>query len=718
MDIETFMRKLQPKSFVLFLEQVSQGNNLHWYFGAGGGALFFCMYWKTIYAQAIILLIFIFIAANFIFTRTYHRISKRTGLSEEKLIFLKKVAFVQALFDLVWITIVIHFSGGEISPFPLLYILYIGSISIFFPRTLLILLNAIALILYSGLMQVYLAHVLVSIIPLTMQHVNLEHDFVRNIEFIYIAAMILNGLVIFIHMQKVQVGWQDANAQNDYLDRLHALTKEGLEYAQSNNLYHILANKTCELLGADNVYITRWEDQPGQVVSAAASGEIYEDYVSLSPITENQVSMTQSVRRAGHPLVAEDVLCSPYLSLKIAAHFPSRSLLGIPLYGFPGRRFLGALLVGYNKLHYYSPAEIERAQQTVDVTALLISRTRLYEETLRRADLLEHLANQVTNLTSDLHQTTLLPAVVEVASNLLHAQRAALHLYDRETQEMRCEFSIGLSDDYVKQITQRFNRVPGAQVLKDKAYVLVPDVHQDSKTSPIQDLIASEKFRAYAVFALPSPRGPIGALSLYWDEARVISADEISVAELFAQRAGVLLYSAGLYKQASEKSLTDALTGLPNRRALDEILEQERQQAGDRYNRRCALLMIDLDGFKQINDTYGHPIGDSVLQQVTGVLRRSVRSTDFISRYGGDEFAIILPESGIEEANYVAEKLKTTFGATRLHLPNDVECFISASIGIAICPNDTFEYKKLLSIADQRLYDAKHTGKLNMIRSR
>ncbi len=710
------MSKPHPKSFALFLEQITQSNNLHWYFGAAVTALIFYVYGGTRYFQTISLFLLIFLAATCAFTLAYHRIQKSFDYSEENFKLLKSIALGQILSDLVFIALAIHFSGGRMSPFPLIYILYLGSISIFFPTTFLSMLNAVAIILYAGIMQAYMFGILVPVVPGTMQNIVVNDAFLRNTELIYVAAMIVNGLVIFMHAQKVQAEWQDADAQSNYLDRLHALTKVGLEYHETDSLYQILANETCELLGVDNIYVTRWDEDAAQIFSAAASGGLNESYTLLPPSAGHQVSMTQSVRRAGHPLVAENVLCSPYISIKIALQFPTHSMLGIPLYGLPGRRFLGALLVGYNSLHYYGPEEIERAQQAADMSALLISRTRLYEETLHRADLLEEFASQITNLTSDLRQTTLLPAVVEVASSLLHAPRAALHLYNQHTKEMRCEFSIGLSDDYLQQITRRFNQIPGAQVLKDKAFVLIPDVHQDSRTSPIQDLIAHEKFRAYAVFALPSPDGSLGALSLYWDEPRVISSEEIWVAELFAQRAGALLHTARLYEQASEESLTDALTGLPNRRALDQRLVEENQRSG-RYGHPYALLMIDLDQFKAINDTYGHPIGDSVLQQITAVLRRAVRSTDFVSRYGGDEFAIILPESGLDKAKYVAEKLKSTLSGTRLHLPNEVESFISASIGVAICPNDTSEVEKLLSIADQRLYDAKRSGNGTIVTS-
>ena len=703
------MNKTHPKSFALFLDQITQSNQLHWYFGLGVGALIFYLYWNGPYFAIAASLLLLFFAANLVFTTIYRRIRKSVAYQENSFERLKRIAFGQVCFDLVLITLGIHFTGGWISPVPLVYIIYVGLISIFFPATLLIVLNILALLLYCGLLQAYTAGLLVPVVPAIMKDIIINDAILRNTEYIYVIAMLVNGLVIFVHAQKVQASWQDADLESNYLDRLHALARVGLEQRETENLYLALANELRELLGADGVFLTHWEDEPAQVFSLASSGKLHESYLALPPTSGNQVSLTASVRRSGHPLVVENILYSPYVPPKVSQQFPTRSVLGIPLYGLPDRHFLGALLVGYDRPHYYSRDEIERAQRAADVTALLISRTRLYEETQHRADLLEQLASQLTNLTSDLNQTTLLPAVVEVASNLLHAQHAALHLYNRTTKEMRCEFSKGLSDTYLAQITKRFNQIPGAQVLKDKAFVLVPDVHQDSRTSPIQDLIAQEKFRAYAVFALPSAQGSLGALSLYWDEPRVISSEEISVAELFAQRAGALLHSARLYEQASEESMTDALTGLPNRRALDQRLVEENQRSG-RYGHPYALLMIDLDQFKAINDTFGHPIGDSVLQQVTVVLRRAVRSTDFVSRYGGDEFAIILPESGLDKASYVADKLKSTLATTGLHLPNAAERCISASIGVAICPNDTAEHNKLLSIADQRLYHAKRTS--------
>lgn len=701
------MSKLRPRSFTFFLEQIHLGNRLRLSFNITIGLLFAWFYWGAPYLGNTGLLLGISVSITLGFMAIYRGIQTSVGERGAKFKLIKRFALAQAVFDLALITLAIHFSGGALSPFRLLYALYIGGNSVLFSMGYLLLLNGVSVVFYVGLVQLYISKIAMPVTPWPMQDVIINDSFLRNTQISFIVIMMINAVVIYTYIQKMQLGWQAADLQRNYLDRLHNLTKMGLEYHQTYDLYQILAEETRELFGADNVSIIRWDEKAGRAFSEASSNGPLSP-VTSTPLPAHQIGMTQSVQRAGRSLVAENVLCSPYVPQKHVVDCRTRSMLGVPLYGLPDKSFLGALMVGYNNPHYYSPEEISRIQQATDVAALLISRTNLYEETLHRADLLQQLASQVTTITSDLHQTTLLPAVVESASRLLHAQRAALHLYNANG-EIRCEFSMGLSEDYLEEVTEQFNRILGQQIFQKKSYVLVPDVFQDARTSPMQDLIAREKFRAYAVFALPSTQGSMGALSLYWDEPHVISSEEITVAELFAERAGALLRNARLYKQASEESLTDTLTGLPNRRALDQRLEEETRQA-DRYNRRYALLMIDLDGFKKINDTFGHPIGDSVLQQVTAALYRAVRATDFISRYGGDEFAIILPEAGLEKAILVADKLKTTLMTTRLHLPNGKEQFLSASIGIAICPIDAFEHKKLLFLADERLYLAKRAG--------
>jgi diguanylate cyclase (GGDEF)-like protein len=640
----------------------------------------------------------------YLFSLQYRRVEKSSASLEIRTHRLKQIATWQALSDLLLITAAIHVTGGASSPVPLMYIILIGAISTFFPPRELMSLNLVAVLLYACLMQSYALRLITPAASILPIDVIVPKTLPDNMQIFYIGAMILNGLLITAHSRKIQGDWQAADTQNAYLDRLHDLTRLGLERMDLTELHKILAAKIKQVLGTDCIYITRWDKEDEKV----PQGKNDRQHATLAS-SKYEMNLTQSVWWAGKPLVAEDVFCSPYLSFKSAQDYPAKSLLGLPLYGLPDRRFLGALLVGYNTRHAFSSAEIMRAQQVADVAALLISRTRLYDETQHRASLLEQMAEQVSRLTSDLRQTTLLPAIVESARNLLKAERAALHMYENTSHKMRCEFSVGLSTNYLEHMATHFDESPEGVVLHNQNYVLIPDVLRDSRTSPVQGLIAQEKFMGYAVFALTAPDGSLGALSLYWDNPHAISSEEVEVGCLFAERAGALVRNMRIYEQISTESLTDMLTSLPNRRYIDQRLAEESLRS-DRYGHPYALLMIDLDGFKAINDCFGHPIGDSVLQQTAEALQRVLRATDVLTRYGGDEFAVILPETDLESAMHVAEKLKAALASTRLHLPHETQRYISGCMGIAMYPLDAKNSEDLIRVADNRMYKAKRQG--------
>ena len=154
----------------------------------------------------------------------------------------------------------------------------------------------------------------------------------------------------------------------------------------------------------------------------------------------------------------------------------------------------------------------------------------------------------------------------------------------------------------------------------------------------------------------------------------------------------------------------DGLTGLLNHRELHLRLEAEVLRA-ERYGRPCSLLILDLDGFKQINDRFGHPAGDEILKHFARhLLPPQTRSTDMVARYGGDEFAVIMPETRIEGALQTAGRIRTETRRKPCRLQGGEEVTLSVSIGIACWPNDGADYKALVMAADQALYVAKRLG--------
>src|SRR3954470_16805319 len=157
--------------------------------------------------------------------------------------------------------------------------------------------------------------------------------------------------------------------------------------------------------------------------------------------------------------------------------------------------------------------------------------------------------------------------------------------------------------------------------------------------------------------------------------------------------------------------VSDPLTGLHNRRYLMDRLTQEMQRA-DRHNEPLALAIVDLDGFKPINDQFGHVVGDKVLRAVGNAVARCVRVSDIAARYGGDEFAIILPQTPPEGAMRVVERVLRTISELQLQDENGVQCKVTASLGLAYYPAEDIESPEdLVHSADGALYGAKRSVK-------
>jgi diguanylate cyclase (GGDEF)-like protein len=162
------------------------------------------------------------------------------------------------------------------------------------------------------------------------------------------------------------------------------------------------------------------------------------------------------------------------------------------------------------------------------------------------------------------------------------------------------------------------------------------------------------------------------------------------------------------------QSIRDSLTNLFNRRFMEIALDRELRRA-IRHQKPLAVLMLDIDHFKQLNDTYGHEAGDVVLREVAGIMRQAVRSEDTVCRYGGEEFVAILPELGTEDALTRAESIRHMVGELRLYHRGEALREVTISIGVAVYPHHGDTLDQLLSLADRALYDAKHLGRNRVV---
>ncbi|HLJ54138.1 MAG TPA: GGDEF domain-containing protein [Chthonomonadaceae bacterium] len=160
----------------------------------------------------------------------------------------------------------------------------------------------------------------------------------------------------------------------------------------------------------------------------------------------------------------------------------------------------------------------------------------------------------------------------------------------------------------------------------------------------------------------------------------------------------------------------DPMTGLANYRAFRDLLAEETGRAV-RYGHPLSLLLVDVDRFKRVNDGYGHPAGDEVLRHVARVLQEHVRAIDTPARYGGEEFAVLCPETEVEAAVVLADRLRAALEASPCALPSGELIRVTMSVGVAVYPSDALNESDLIAAADEALYEAKRAGRNRVISS-
>ena len=349
-------------------------------------------------------------------------------------------------------------------------------------------------------------------------------------------------------------------------------------------------------------------------------------------------------------------------------------------------------------LQRYSPSDPHNmgllARRLVDNRALLA----LLKQ---QGDELDALKKLSINLTSSLDLPDVLDAVVTEAMRLIeNARDVNIFLYKNN----RLSFGAALDSDGTRNKPWSKPRSNGLTytVARNAEVIIVEDMqnHPLFTTAP-KDWVGS-------IIGIPLKVGSnvVGVMNLSRSTVGGFSSSELRLLGLLSDQAAVAISNASLHQMISHQAYSDTLTGLPNRRALDERLEEE-VQAARRNNYSFAVIMMDLDGFKDVNDTYGHATGDDVLRLVFNQMARGVRNTDFLARYGGDELTLILSQSDMSSAQIVAEKIVEGMRSIKFKLPDGKKLKLGISGGIAIYPVNARNGPDLLRAADAALYKAK-----------
>jgi len=305
------------------------------------------------------------------------------------------------------------------------------------------------------------------------------------------------------------------------------------------------------------------------------------------------------------------------------------------------------------------------------------------------------------HLTSSLDLPDVLDAVTSEAMHLIaNARDANIFLYKNK----KLTFGASLDSEGNRNKVWSKPRMNGLTYTVARGGEMI--IVEDMRNHPLFESAPSDWLGSIIGIPLRVGNTVVGVMNLARSSIGGFYESEIQLLKLLSDQAAIAISNASLHQMVSRQAYSDTLTGLPNRRALDERLEEEVLSAR-KNNYSFAVIMMDLDGFKDVNDTYGHPVGDDVLRLVFGSMARGVRNTDFLARYGGDELTLILSQSDMSSASIVAEKITEGMKKIKFKLPDGKKLKLGISGGIAIFPVNARNGPDLLRAADAALYKAK-----------
>jgi diguanylate cyclase (GGDEF)-like protein len=348
-----------------------------------------------------------------------------------------------------------------------------------------------------------------------------------------------------------------------------------------------------------------------------------------------------------------------------------------------------------------SPNSQSRNAEDKVFTQDIVSKHSLLTLVKQQADELNSLRNLSLNLTSSLDLQTVLDVVVTEAMRLVKNARAAhIFLYSHG----KLNFGASLNAEGIKNKPLSMPRPNGLtySVANSGEKLIVEDI----ANHPLYKNSAENWTGSIIGFPLKFNNSIVGVMNLSRSTIGGFTRAELRLIGLLSDQAAVAISNASLHKLVADQANTDSVTGLPNRRALDERLQEDIRNA-KRMGSSFSVVMMDLDGFKNVNDIYGHVVGDEILRSLFNSLAENIRPTDFLARYGGDELTLITRDVNQAFSEVVTQKIIQLVRDYTLPISGKESIKLGITCGIALYPAHARNAGDLLRASDAALYQAK-----------
>jgi len=377
------------------------------------------------------------------------------------------------------------------------------------------------------------------------------------------------------------------------------------------------------------------------------------------------------------------------------------SLFVIPV--MEGSSPVGLLIVDTSRYHAFNEPEQKTVQMFSGQIAKILERERVYNIIKHDITALRIIKEFSSGLASSIHYD-------DVINKLCHYSGQAFSgdafFFEYDAQGFQVKHFPGEISGGPKGID--FRGTLAGLAIENKHMEYVSDIRQFAmKVLPPQ--FKTEDARSVIALPLFFEGELMGVFGMVSDQKEFLDSRQISLVEVMCNQAATSIANAKMHAEIERMATTDGLTGLCNHRVFQQKLTEELKRS-ERHGTPLSLLLTDIDFFKKVNDTYGHPVGDLVLKGVSKVLQQEIRDIDTAARYGGEEFVVILPGTDSVGARNIAERLRKaimaeTFSADGRTLQ------VTTSIGIATVPADARTKEELIEKTDQALYHAKHNGR-------